>query len=123
LNLDNGLGGRELAGETVVLVTQTGQLDLMHRRGWSPAAPRRERAQGPRRALPTPIYQVRRIQSLATQQGTQLTGRATCVGLFENLEFVGGSELTPARSLDDFGVRWWRQSTSGSFTLSIAIVT
>ena len=67
---------------------------------------RRERVQRALRPLTAPVPHMRRIQSLASQQGAELTRLMTRIGFIEDLELVGSGELTTVRTFNDFGVRW-----------------
>lgn len=55
--------------------------------------------------LPTPGHQMRRVQAFLPQQGTELPGARTRIGLAKNLELVGRREAPFRVASRHLGVR------------------
>jgi len=105
LDLDDRLGRRELARQSLILLMQAGQLGRVDRSGRATPLVRREGGQCSLGTVAAPFTQMRGVETLTTQKCPQLSGGRTRVGLRENAQLVGSGELSTLRTLGDFGVR------------------
>ena len=104
MNFDNRLGRGKLTGEVLVLLAQAGEFGGRGRGARTASSLRSKGGEGSLGTQTAPFAQMRRIQTLATQESTELTGSQTRIGFCEDAQFVGGGELAAVGACDDFGI-------------------
>ena len=91
----NRLRPLQLPLESAVLGLELRHARVDGARHRPPAAAPRHLSQRPRLALPPPVRQQRRVQPLATQQGTHLAGLLARIDVLEDAEPIRGGEAPP----------------------------
>ena len=84
MDLDDRLGRRELARQSLILLTHVAEFGGVGRSGRVPPLVWRESRKCSLGAVAAPFIQMRGGETLTTQKCPQLSGRRTRVGLREN---------------------------------------
>jgi hypothetical protein len=116
LDVDDQFGLDQARLQTSVLFAQLGQLlsQRVWRRRFRPTRLWSECLELARRTYAPPFDQMGRVQSFASEQGTDLSGLRTGVGLIQDPQFLGSTEGPSRRFRHYFRVGWARYRLLGN---------